>query len=73
MRARGEDLVGGLDPEVGLAGLVVNGDELLDRGNQLAHAAMHSATELLGGQRRKPSLDQVEMVGFARIEQRENG
>ena len=46
-RDAGEDLVGGLDPDVRLAGFVVDVDELLDGGNQCAHAAMRTASQLL--------------------------
>ena len=64
----GEDLVGGLDPDVGFSGVVVNIDELLDGGDELGHAAMHAATELFGGECRKPSLNQVDPRGIGRGE-----
>ena len=67
-RAAGEDLVGVLDPDVGLAGLVVDVDELLDGSDQLAYAAMRSARQLLGRERSEPALDQVYPGGVGRGE-----
>ena len=64
----GEDLVGVLDPDVGLAGLVVDVDERLDGSDQLAYAVMRSARQLLGRERSEPALDQVHPGGVGRGE-----
>lgn len=52
----GEDLIGGLDTKVGRAGPVMDIDELADRGDEFAHAAVPIAAELLGGQGREPAF-----------------
>lgn len=55
-----ENLVRGLDPDVGFARLVVDSDERPDGGDELADAAMHAPPQLLGRQRGKPALDQIQ-------------
>ena len=67
-RDAGEDLVGGLDPDVPLAALVVHVDELANRRDELAHGAMHAALELFGRQGRKPAFDEIQPRGIGRRE-----
>src|SRR2546426_8555810 len=67
-RDAGEDLVGGLDPDVPLAALVEHVDELANRRDELAHGAMHAALELFGRQGRKPAFDQIQPRGIGRRE-----
>ena len=55
-----KDLVGGLDPLVGLGLFVVRVDKGQDVGVEFGHRAMDASLQLLPGQFREPALDLVE-------------
>lgn len=58
-----ENLIGCLRPHEGLGLLVVRRQVRLDGRLELAGAPMDAASELLGGQRRKPPFNQVQPRG----------
>ena len=66
----GEDLVGGLDPDVG-AGVVVPGcDPVFDVAFEFADGAVGSAFDLLGRELAEPPFDEVEPARPGRGETR---
>src|SRR5205823_8543717 len=56
----GEDLVGGLDPDVGSGVLVPGGDPISDVAFEGPDAGVGAAADLLGREFGEPPLDQVE-------------
>jgi len=59
-RDAGEDLVSGLGPHEGRRLRMVRGNEFSNRGLQLRHAAMHTATALFVGELSEPPLHEVQ-------------
>jgi hypothetical protein len=56
----GQDLVGALGPDKGVAWAWCSGDKFSNRGLQLRDAAVHASTELFVGELGEPALDEVE-------------
>src|SRR5882724_10209462 len=63
-----EDFIGRFGPDEWPRSFVGDLNVPPDGGLQLARAAMHAASQLLGGERREPALDQVDPRGARRGE-----
>src|SRR3990172_8821323 len=66
----GEDVIGALGPEERRGGGVVAVDEVMNGAFQLGRAAVDAAADLLVGQFREPTFDEIEPGAVGRREMR---